>query len=722
MTRQIPFTKYEAALLLDAYLKVLSGELSRIDSVKGCSQLLRSMAVNAGVEIDDIYRNVNGISFQMASMESAYQGKTIMKPATRLFTEMVQLFRENNKKYHDLLNKAKNMAAAKHDTLPYKADGCNTCPNHPIWWTKDHAEEKADTKGTDALNTMTIKDAAVKVLHDAGQPLTIPEIMRQIEAEQLCKFNSSNPMLIAYQGIRRYCKGMKAQNHASVDVFDRFTDETGQIRYRLIGEGQKAADNTETQETAPADDRWLPILQHSFPDGYILNDFLGQFQAAAFWQERYGEECPIQGDAIDAVMQAIGVVRDGRVFPESDEGKRLISAICTEINDILSHYTAVYRSCVYERYQEQLAACSIYTEQVMAQQLLSEADGAFYSAGQVFTKCGQYASVIQDVRKVLRDHGGSIPVGDVAKVLWFIPYGTVYHCLSVDGESLNIGNGTWMLAEHFPLTQEDAEKIGDMLDEQFLASPYVQASDLVPLLKDRLPSIADDLSELNYMAVFNIAAYYLRDRFSFTKAIISPKGSDIDFTVLFKGFAAEHDTFTLVDLEMLASELKLPIYWESTYAGGAVRVSKTDFVNRRLMNFDVDAIDEVLQDFCSGDYLPLMAVSPAMMMHLPPCGYQWNGYLLQSYVFGFSKLFGLSYSSFGKTGYYGAMVRRSCKAINNYDSLIERVLTDDDTWETTADALDVLVKRGYQAVRKCKGIDTATARARQNKLSSDNGG
>ena len=41
------------------------------------------------------------------------------------------------------------------------------------------------------------------------------------------------------QGIRRYCKGMKAPNHAPVDVFDRFTDETGQTRYMLIGESLK---------------------------------------------------------------------------------------------------------------------------------------------------------------------------------------------------------------------------------------------------------------------------------------------------------------------------------------------------------------------------------------------------------------------------------------------------------------------------------------------------
>lgn len=96
MPRQVPFTEYEAALLLDAYLKTLSGEKERMESVRDCSLQLRQMALNAGSEIDDIYRNVNGISFQMASMESAYQGHTIMKPATRLFTEIVFLYRNVN--------------------------------------------------------------------------------------------------------------------------------------------------------------------------------------------------------------------------------------------------------------------------------------------------------------------------------------------------------------------------------------------------------------------------------------------------------------------------------------------------------------------------------------------------------------------------------------------------------------------------------------------------
>lgn len=110
MARQVPFTEHEAALLLDAYLTTLEGTATRAEAVKSCSASLRRMAINNGMMIDDIYRNVNGITFQMASMESAYQGKTIMKPATRLFTGIVEMYHNNRRQYDELLKEARLMA------------------------------------------------------------------------------------------------------------------------------------------------------------------------------------------------------------------------------------------------------------------------------------------------------------------------------------------------------------------------------------------------------------------------------------------------------------------------------------------------------------------------------------------------------------------------------------------------------------------------------------
>lgn len=115
MARQAPFTEYEAVLMLDAYLRTVSGDALRRDAVEECFEALRRMAINMGIEIEDTYRNTGGISFQMASMESAYQGRAMTKPATKLFVETVFMYRNDRKKYEELLKEAKLMADGKHN-------------------------------------------------------------------------------------------------------------------------------------------------------------------------------------------------------------------------------------------------------------------------------------------------------------------------------------------------------------------------------------------------------------------------------------------------------------------------------------------------------------------------------------------------------------------------------------------------------------------------------
>lgn len=470
----------------------------------------------------------------------------------------------------------------------------------------------------------------------------------------------------------------------------------------------------DTESVLHYDERWLVILKDYFPDGYILNDFLSQFQAAGFWEERYGKTSPLSGSTIDEAMTALGNVRDGRVYVESDAAGKLFETICEQISEILNEFTAVYRSSIYERYASQLAEFSIYTEPVMTQQLMTYAKNRFYKTSSVFARQGKTISLNEDCRRILQNNGGPMSANEVSKELWFIPYDTVYHNLVIDEDVLNLGNGVWMLAENFPLTKEDAAKVGDMLDECFISRNFVTQAEVIPLLRQYLPSIADNLSGLHFIAVFNILNYYLKKRFSFSKAIIAPKGAKQDFCDLFRRFAKEHDQFTLEDISAFARDLNVSIYWENTYIGGAVRISGNEFINKKKIAFDIEKTDAVLESFCTGDYLPFQEVTTTMMMHLPTCGYQWNGYLLLSYVHGFSKSFRAYYNSLGKTGYYGAMVKQSCEGIKSYEDLVERVLTDEETWVTEDDALALLVKKGLQAQKRFKGIEQIAAKARQN--------
>lgn len=111
--RQPQWDIYEAVILLDGYLEVLQANQPKARIVKRISADLRRMAVNRGVEIDDIYRNENGISYQIQSMDSAYTGKKVYVPATKLFEQAVKLYRTDTERYCEILTEAKNMVAAK---------------------------------------------------------------------------------------------------------------------------------------------------------------------------------------------------------------------------------------------------------------------------------------------------------------------------------------------------------------------------------------------------------------------------------------------------------------------------------------------------------------------------------------------------------------------------------------------------------------------------------
>lgn len=110
MTVQKQWDKYEAAILLDFYLKYLKGTISKKDAIQTVSKKLRIMAKNNNATIDDTYRNISGITFQLLSMESAYNGFTITKPASKLFTEIVALYKNDRNQFDNLLMEAMSMS------------------------------------------------------------------------------------------------------------------------------------------------------------------------------------------------------------------------------------------------------------------------------------------------------------------------------------------------------------------------------------------------------------------------------------------------------------------------------------------------------------------------------------------------------------------------------------------------------------------------------------
>ena len=110
MAVRILWDKYETAILLDTCIKVCNKEISRPTAIKNVSDQLRKMATNKGIEIDEVYRNANGISLQMTMMIGLVAEKaTGLTAPSKLFKDIFEIYRNDREAFDKILSEAKSM-------------------------------------------------------------------------------------------------------------------------------------------------------------------------------------------------------------------------------------------------------------------------------------------------------------------------------------------------------------------------------------------------------------------------------------------------------------------------------------------------------------------------------------------------------------------------------------------------------------------------------------
>lgn len=109
MARQPIWDKYEVALLIEAYLRMEENTEPKQKIIAETSQLLRKRAITLGMEIDNVYRNENGIRMRTAAMQYLFTGgKKGIPNDSKLFAEIYDLYKDNRLSFNQLLEIAHN--------------------------------------------------------------------------------------------------------------------------------------------------------------------------------------------------------------------------------------------------------------------------------------------------------------------------------------------------------------------------------------------------------------------------------------------------------------------------------------------------------------------------------------------------------------------------------------------------------------------------------------
>lgn len=104
---RVMWNEYEAALIVEMFYRIKSGELRKNEGASIVSERLRIYGVMQGISIDDKYRNINGILMQLNAIEYADSGgENGLSSCSKLFREMVDLYKNQEDKFKDILQQA----------------------------------------------------------------------------------------------------------------------------------------------------------------------------------------------------------------------------------------------------------------------------------------------------------------------------------------------------------------------------------------------------------------------------------------------------------------------------------------------------------------------------------------------------------------------------------------------------------------------------------------
>lgn len=823
--------KYEVALLIEVYQNIKHGRVDKNSALVALSQNLRKIAQNENLEIDDTFRNMNGMQWQLGFIERAFIGDDYdSRTPPKIFMEMVGIYNQNQKEFLDILEEAHrkingdtNMGDDERKKLFIKWLGENisfspmavvnninyvsayafkrSIAKKSFWSFSDYKEfntirvrlsgnkifklmhgkehrqfEKSgklysdflkanfdihvdtaegssseeDAKKESICNTFaSAEDRRVCIISEEKEAITnffdgdidtantfiellkyqkrvCPSIIldiratiigAKIEGERL-RFYVDKQRRIVFSKLKindkRYVKSFT--DSLLPDFFDAvdesnkyFAEHPDDVELNGYTEIDKQ-DNSVSYELCG---ELSKVLEDFFNNGFKLGNVLNRRRFYNKYEELFGKPLSLEATEFDKLLYQIGFKYENLIYPSTiltaDNKQLIISYIITALN---AGTKVIYYSALYENFKEVLLG-HIYDYHMLKSYLQYINCQDFY--------CGdEYISIDKNIQVDLKKElielflnvGTPLTYDEIYAKFPNIEKEQINSVLRDKDFIVNYKGKSYFYKEIFVCTEAEMASIKNFLYKRIIDVGASSGTELYAYICENLPEMCNVNPWLTDLGFRGALRLQLEDEFDFRGDIISLDGQKIDVSDLYRKFCLERESFSFEELEEFKTKTNGNIYFDVVF-NHAIRINETQYIRRDKIHFDVDRIDDVLEKFFNGDYLPFENV--IFYTNFPTMDYPWNEYLLESYVYSFSNKFVLFHKSFNQSFPTGAIVRKE-SAIKTWEDLLIKVLRDNKIngdIMTANEAFDFLREHRYITVRRAKDIELIIAKAKR---------
>ncbi len=450
------------------------------------------------------------------------------------------------------------------------------------------------------------------------------------------------------------------------------------------------------------------ILSAYFDEGLVLNAIrLDKFRM--LYEEIFDSQLTDDDDELISNLKKIGTFVGDRILPKHDNSQsELVDEILSEVISTLNNGAkCVFLSCIFERWQDEMTTqLNVYNHESLKALLREKNIEGLVITDYVVKTTWQKVYPEENIIDCMKEIQGGVNYHFLKNKLWYIPIETIKRTLVNTPEIVLIDSETYYYALDFPASTEELLQLTKMMRATIYEKGFLVSRDIYELISDKCPSLAINTEGFKDWAYRNVLKYLLRNEFEFSGSIVSEKGQKMEMYKVYRGFCRDYEHLTIDELNRFSDEVGVQIYWDSVLAE-MVRINSGEFIRRDQIKFPYEEIDNVLDEMCQGQYIPLKDIG--LFLHFPAIEVPWNIFVLESYLLE-SKHFFLYHSSFSKQDVFGIVVRKNSGFVN-YEEVVVDLLAHNNDWNNATEALELIVQRGCQARRRWENFDKVLLKA-----------
>ncbi len=480
----------------------------------------------------------------------------------------------------------------------------------------------------------------------------------------------------------------------------------------------------ETEKAVESDDyskdRFVEVLMQRYRNGMTFDSIDFDIFRETY-EMLFEEQLTFDDTALEVRLRNCGILYKDRLFPadgviDPNTRKRLYAYID---NSFAAGKTVLYYKAIFADLATEFASCFTLADEEMLRayiEFTAEKGKYFFTEKYLSVEKNVTVDHNAEVAEYLLSAGKPMTIEAVASALSHIPQEQVQSIIYFDNRFLCNFRGRNNQSEFFhkdifEVSNEELVAIADIINSYIDENEYAIWTDVWNQIKEKMPVFLENNLYLSWLGVRNALAPFLSKRFNFNASVISLPEKRYEMKDIFQLYAKHHPSFTADDIFSLSKELDTPanLYlW--AIAEVSVRVSYDLFVSKDKISFDVEAIDRTIDSFMAKDYICLREINS--FLAFPNVGYEWNEYLLESYVLSFSKKFMLLNNGRALNNAPGAIVKRD-GAYTEFVDVCAAVLADSHIDLKKDAALKYLADRNLITQRRYKNIELAIQKAGQ---------